>query len=111
MDTTGRHARRGATGNRFSQRRHQLLTLAARRTARLQWTPELIALPLEELYVDDDSFALLGGQRIPQRRSPQAVARSRPDSARCCALEVVGNMLRAQVLGRLNTTNRTRRTT
>jgi hypothetical protein len=74
MDTTGRHARWGVTGNRFSQRRSELLTLAAQRTARLQWTPQLIALLLEALYVDDDFFALLGGHRIPKRRYPQAVA-------------------------------------
>lgn len=66
----------GAAGNPLARQREQLLNAAARRTARMRWTPSLLEALLDELYVDDAYFDLLGlgGRRIPKSRYPQAVA-------------------------------------
>lgn len=68
------HASREADLNARARERALLLKAAARRTVRLRWTPRLLAALLDELRVDDDYFALLGGPKIPRARYPQAVA-------------------------------------
>lgn len=63
-----------AAENPIASQRSKRLQLAASRTARLRWSRRLLELLLDELYVDDDYFALLGGRPIPKKRYPQAVA-------------------------------------
>jgi len=55
--------------------RKRLLRLLVQATHGFQWTPGLIHLLLEELYVEDDIIALLGAMHTAnERRIPQMVA-------------------------------------
>lgn len=60
--------------NPVARQRSQRLLLAASGTSRMRWSRRLLELLLDELYVDDDYFDLIGGRRIPKKKYPQAVA-------------------------------------
>jgi hypothetical protein len=46
-----------------------------RQTAGLRWSEQLLAVLIDELYVDEDFVALLGEpEMLPVRRYPQALA-------------------------------------
>ena len=55
--------------------RKRLLTLLAQATADLKWTPGLLRLLIEELYVEDDIDTVLAASpQFDERRIPQIIA-------------------------------------
>ena len=84
-------SRRSGQRAHWSLRRRRVLRSLVAQTRKIPWSANLVAVLVEELYVEDEFTALLGDpQVLPRRRYPQAIALAlalrhswRPDDLAC----------------------------